>query len=188
MLPIALSNRHIHLCKEDIEILFGKGYQLKKLKDLSQLGQYAAEERVDLVGPKGQLKGVRVLGPERSATQIEISLADGFVLGITPPVRNSGDIKDSPGVKIIGPKGETEIKEGVIAAARHIHMNTEDAEKFGLVDKQMVKVETFGKRALIFDNVLVRVHPTFTLEMHVDIEEGNGAGVKNGEEVRLVTQ
>lgn len=188
MLPIALSNRHIHLSAEHIEALFGKGYELKKFKDLSQPGQYAAEEKVDLIGPKGTLKGVRVLGPARKSTQIEISLTDGFVLGVKPPVRDSGDIVGSPGVKIVGPAGEVDLKEGVIAAARHIHMHTSDAEKFGVVDKQRVKIATKGQRALIFDNVLVRVHPTYALEMHVDVDEGNAAGVKNGDMVELIAE
>ncbi|SDK40033.1 phosphate propanoyltransferase [Natronincola ferrireducens] len=188
MLPIALSNRHLHLSQQDIEILFGEGYELNKFKDLSQPGQYAAAEKVDIAGPKGILKGVRVLGPARPSTQIEVSLTDGFILGVTPPVRDSGDIAGSPSVKIIGPKGEVELKEGVIAAARHIHMHTDDAEKFGVVDKQRVKVRTEGDRGVVFENVLVRAHPTFALEMHVDIDEGNAAGVKNGEMVELIVE
>ncbi|SES64362.1 putative phosphotransacetylase [Natronincola peptidivorans] len=187
-LPIALSNRHLHLSQEHIEILFGEGYELNKFKDLSQPGQFAAQEKVDLVGPKGTLKGVRVLGPARPNTQIEISLTDGFVLGVTPPVRDSGDVAGSPAVKIVGPKGEVQLKEGVLAASRHIHMHTDDAEKFGVEDKQRVKVRTTGERAVVFENVLVRVHPTFALEMHVDIDEGNAAGIKNGELVELITE
>lgn len=186
-LPIALSNRHLHLSKEDITALFGEGYELVKMKDLSQPGQYAAEEKVDIVGPKGAIKGVRVLGPARPKTQIEISLTDSFMLGVNPPVRDSGDLADSPGVKIIGPKGEVVLNEGVILASRHIHMHTTDAEKFGVTDKQRVKVRTFGDRGLVFENVLVRVHPTYALEMHVDVDEGNAASVKNGELVELIT-
>ncbi len=186
MLPAALSNRHIHLSQEDIDTLFGKGHELTKLKDLSQPDQYACEERVDLVGPKGTIKGVRVLGPSRSKTQAEVSLADGFVLGITPPVRDSGDIAGSPGVTVVGPKGEVEMKEGIIAAARHIHMSNKDAEEFGVVDKQRVKVKTEGDRAVVFKNVLVRADDNFALEMHLDIEEGNAAGLKNGEMVELI--
>ncbi len=186
MLPAALSNRHIHLTEEDIEILFGKGYDLVKLRDLSQPGQYACEEKVDLVGPKGTINGVRVLGPTRVRTQVEISLADGFVLGIVPPVKDSGDVTGSPGIKIVGPKGELEIQEGLIAAARHIHINPGDAETFGVVDKQRVKVRTFGFRALVFENVLIRVGDTSVLEMHVDMDEGNAAGLKNGDLVELI--
>ncbi|MFZ5965877.1 MAG: phosphate propanoyltransferase [Bacillota bacterium] len=181
MVPIGMSNRHIHLSKEHIDVLFGAGYELTIMKDLSQPGQYAANEKVDLIGPKGTLKNVRVLGPARGNTQIEISLTDGFVLGVTPPVRDSGDLAGSPGVKIVGPKGEVTIEEGVIAASRHIHMHTTDAEKFGVVDKEVVSVKVDGKRGIVFNNVLVRVHPTYALEMHVDIDEGNAAGIKNGD-------
>lgn len=184
--PIALSNRHLHISREHLDILFGKGYELHKMKDLKQPGQYAADEQVDLAGPKGTIKGVRVLGPVRNKTQIEISFADSFVLGIKPPVRDSGDLEDSAGVTIVGPKGEVELNEGVIAAARHIHMTPSDAEKWNLKDKDTVNVRTGGDRSIIFENVLVRVNKDYALEMHVDMEEGNGAGVKNNDEVELV--
>jgi len=186
MVPVGLSNRHIHLSVEHLNLLFGEGYELKKSKDLSQPGQYAAEEKVDVVGTKGTLKGVRILGPVRKETQIEISLADGFVLGINPPVRDSGDLIDSPGVKVIGPNGEIIIEKGVIVAARHIHMHTSDAENFGVFDKEVVSVKVEGKRGLVFDNVLIRVNKEYALEMHVDIEEGNAAGLKNGLTVELL--
>ncbi|NLC95422.1 MAG: phosphate propanoyltransferase [Bacilli bacterium] len=185
-LPIAMSNRHIHLSPEHLEALFGAGYELTKFKDLSQPGQFAANEKVDIVGPKGTLKGVRVLGPCRGKTQIEISRTDSFVLGIYPPVRDSGDIKGTPGAKIIGPKGEIEIEEGVIIAARHIHMHPDDAKEFGVKDKDRVRVKVEGERGLIFDNVLVRVRDDFALEMHVDIDEGNAAGINNGDLVEIV--
>ncbi|ABR49048.1 Propanediol utilization protein [Alkaliphilus metalliredigens QYMF] len=188
VLPVALSNRHIHLCQEDIEKLFGVGHELTKVKDLSQPGQYACEEKVDLVGPKNIIKGVRVLGPARPKTQVEISIADGFILGLKPPVRDSGDIAGSPEFKIVGPKGEVEMEEGIIAAARHIHMHTSDAEAFGVVDKQRVKIRTGGERAITFENVLVRAHETYALEMHIDVDEGNAAGLKNGEMVELITE
>jgi putative phosphotransacetylase len=186
MIPVGLSNRHIHLSQADLDVLFGEGYELTKFKDLSQPGQYAANEKVDVVGTKGTLKGVRILGPVRKETQIEISLADGFVLGVNPPVRDSGDLIDSPGVKVVGPKGEVTIDKGVIAAARHIHMHTSDAEKFGVADKDIVSVRVGGKRGLVFENVLVRVHKEYALEMHVDVEEGNAAGLKNGSMVELI--
>ncbi len=186
LIPVGLSNRHMHLSKEHIDILFGKDYELTNFKDLSQPGQYASNEKVDIVGPKGTLKGVRVLGPARKSTQIEISVADGFVLGVKPPVRDSGDTNDSPGCKIVGPKGEVEIADGIIAAARHIHMHTSDAEKFEVKDKDLVKVKVKGKRGLIFENVLVRVNPEYALEMHVDIDEGNAANIKSGEQVELI--
>jgi putative phosphotransacetylase len=186
VVPVGLSNRHIHLTNEHLNILFGEGYELTKMKDLSQPGQYAANEKVDVVGPKGTLKGVRILGPTRKETQIEISLTDSFVLGVTPPVRNSGDLTDSPGSKIVGSKGEVTIDKGIIAAGRHIHMHTSDAENFGVTDKEIVSVKAEGKRGLVFDNVLVRVHKEYALEMHVDIDEGNAAGLKNGSIVELL--
>ncbi len=186
MVPVGLSNRHIHLSKEHLNILFGEGFELTKMKDLSQPGQYAANEKVDIAGPKGMLKGVRVLGPVRGETQIEISLTDSFVLGVTPPVRDSGDLTGSPGAKIIGPKGEVEIDKGIIAAARHIHMHTSDAEAFGVKDKDIVSVRVGGKRGLTFDNVLIRVSKNFALEMHVDVDEGNSAGLKNGSMVEVI--
>lgn len=186
MLPVAMSNRHLHLSSQDIETLFGPGHQLVKWKDLSQPGQYAAEEKVDLVGPKGTIKGVRVLGPARKQTQVEISLTDSFALGIKCPVRDSGDLAGSPGIKLVGPAGEVELSEGVIVAARHIHMHTSDAERFNVVDREKVNIRTFGERSVIFENVLVRVHDTFALEMHVDVDEGNAAGLRNGDMVELI--
>jgi len=186
MLPIALSNRHIHVSKEDLDILFGEGYELTKMKDLSQPGQYACEEKVDIVGPKRTITGVRILGPVRADTQIEVSISDAVTLGIDPMVRNSGDILETPGLKIIGPKGEVEMEKGVIVAARHIHMHTNDGEEFEVKDREVVSIKIPGPRGLVFDNVLVRVHPTFALEMHVDIEEGNAAGIRNGDMVELI--
>jgi putative phosphotransacetylase len=186
MVPVGLSNRHLHLSQEHLDILFGEGFELTKMKDLSQPGQYAANEKVDIVGPKGTLKGVRILGPVRKETQIEISLTDSFVLGVTPPVRDSGDLAGSPGAKIIGPKGEVEIDKGVIAAARHIHMHTTDGVEFGVADKDIVSVRVGGKRGLSFDNVLIRVHRDYALEMHVDVDEGNAASLKNGTMVEIV--
>jgi putative phosphotransacetylase len=183
-LPIAMSNRHIHLGQEDLDALFGKGYELTKFKDLSQPGQYASEEKVDIVGPKKTIKGVRILGPVRGSTQLEISVSDAFTLGIKPVIRNSGDIDGTPGVKLVGPKGEVEIEKGAIVAARHIHMNTSHAEDFGVKDNDIVKIE--GPRGLTFENVLVRVSDKYDLEMHVDVEEGNACGIKNGDKVVLV--
>ena len=179
--PIGLSNKHIHVSQADLETLFGKGYQLTPMKDLSQPGQYAAEEKIDVVGPKGTLKGIRILGPVRPETQLEVSVGDGFCLGIKAPLRNSGDIADTPGVKLIGPAGEVEIAKGAIVAARHIHMSTEEGATYGLKDKDVVCVKLDGPRGLTFDNVLVRVHPDFKLDMHLDVEEGNAAGAKNGQ-------
>ena len=184
-LPIALSNKHIHLSQADIDVLFGQGYELTHKKDLSQPGQYACEEMVEVVGPKGSTK-MRVLGPARPESQVEVSLADARGLGIAVPVRQSGDTEGTPGCKLVGPKGEVEMTKGVIVAARHIHMSLEDAERFGVKDKDVVSVQTTGERALLFNNVLVRANAAFALEMHVDLEEGNAAGVKNGDLVELV--
>lgn len=185
-LPIALSNRHIHLGQEDLNILFGEGHELTRTKDLSQPGQYACEEKVDIVGPKKTINGVRVLGPVRGRTQIEVSISDAFQLGVKPIVKNSGDVEGTPGVKVVGPKGEIDLEDGVMVAARHIHMHTTDGEKFGVKDGDIVKVKTEGIRSVIFENVLVRVRENFALEMHVDIEEGNAAGIKNGDLVELI--
>lgn len=185
-LPIALSNRHIHLSQEHLNILFGEGYELTKIKDLSQPGQYACNEKVDVIGPKRELRGVRILGPVRGDTQFEVSIADAITLGIQPLVRNSGDIANSPGAKIIGPKGEVELEEGIIVAARHIHMHTTDGEDFGVKDNEVVKVKVDGPRGLVFDNVLVRVNKAYALEMHVDLEEGNAAGIRNGDTVEII--
>lgn len=185
-LPIALSNRHIHLSREDLDKLFGKGYELKKLKDLSQPGQYACEEKVDAVGPKGTIKGVRILGPVRPETQFEISISDAFKLGVKTEIRDSGDIENTPGLKLVGPEGETTMNKGVIVAARHIHMNTEDAKKLDVKDKDRVKIKVEGPRGLTFDEVLVRVSDSYALEMHVDVEEGNACGVKNSDLVELI--
>ena len=184
-LPIALSNKHIHLSQADIDVLFGQGYELTHKKDLSQPGQFACEEMVEVVGPKGSTK-MRVLGPARPESQVEVSLADARALGIAVPVRQSGDTEGTPGCKLVGPKGEVEMTKGVIVAARHIHMSLEDAERFGVKDKDVVSVQTTGERDLLFNNVLVRANAAFALEMHVDLEEGNAAGVKNGDLVELV--
>ncbi len=188
LIPVALSNRHIHLSYEDLAALFGSGYTLSKLKDLSQPGQYAAQETVRLVGPKGVLEDVRVLGPIRDQTQIELSFSDGYRLGVIPPVKASGDLDGTPGCVVAGPGGIVELDQGIIAALRHIHMSTDDGRRFGVQDKQMVKVRCGGSRALIFDRVLVRVNPDFRLEMHLDLEEGNAAGLKNGDRVEIIRE
>ncbi len=185
-IPVGLSNRHIHVSQEDLEVLFGKGYELTALKDLSQPGQFACEEKLDIVGPKGSLKGVRILGPTRPETQLEVSMSDAFSLGVEGVLRNSGDIEDTPGAKLVGPKGEVTMDKGIIVAARHIHMHTEDAEAFDLKDKDVVSVLTEGPRAVEFKNVLVRVREDFKLELHLDMEEGNAALLRNGDRVELI--
>jgi len=171
------SARHIHVTKEDLAKLFGEGYQLTPKKDLSQPGQFACNERVTLVGPKKEIAGVSILGPERSATQVEISLSDARTLGVKVPVRESGDVKGSAGIKVVGPAGEVELTEGVIAAKRHMHLTPEDAEKYNLADKEIVMLKVNGDRALIFDEVVVRVSPKFTTRVHLDTDEINAAGL-----------
>ena len=174
---VETSARHVHVTQEDLETLFGKGYELTKKKDLSQPGQYACEERVTVVGSKKELAGVSILGPVRPATQVEISLTDARSIGVAAPIRESGDIAGSGACKLVGPAGEVELKEGVIAAKRHIHVTPEDAEKLGVQDKDVVsvKIET-GERSLVFGDVVVRVSPKFALAMHIDTDESNAAG------------
>lgn len=174
---VETSARHVHLTQEHLEILFGKGYELTKKKDLSQPGQFACEERVTIVGSKKELKGVSILGPVRKATQVELSLTDARSIGVAAPVRESGDIAGSGACKIIGPAGEIEITEGVIAAKRHIHATTEDAKKLGVENGEIVsvKVDTDG-RSLVFGDVVVRVSDSYALAMHIDTDESNAAG------------
>ncbi len=175
---VEVSARHVHLSKEHLEILFGKGYELTIKKELSQPGQYAAEERVTVVGPKKELAKVSILGPTRPETQVEISLTDARSIGIAAPVRMSGVTAGSPGCKLIGPAGEVEIVEGVIAAKRHIHMTPSDAAAFEVADKQVVnvKIET-EERTLVYGDVVVRVSDTYATAMHIDTDEGNAAGI-----------
>ena len=154
-------------------------FQFSKI--LSQPGQFAAQETVAIVGPKGQFDKVRILGPIRPQTQIEVSRTDAFALGIHPPVRESGQIEDTPGVRVIGPKGEVTLEKGVIVAARHIHFHTSDAKQWGIQDKQLLRVQLRGERPLIFEDVIARVSDQFALDMHIDTDEGNAAGVKTGD-------
>ena len=178
---VETSARHVHVTKEDLAILFGEGYELTKKKDLSQPGQFACNERIAVVGPKGQFPAVSILGPERNATQVEISASDARSIGVVAPVRESGDIKGSAGCKLVGPKGEIEISEGVIVAKRHIHMTTKDAENYGLSDKQVVSVKIpSDDRELIFGDVVVRVNDSYALAMHIDTDESNAALAKPG--------
>lgn len=171
------SGKHCHVTRETLETLFGKGFELEVKKMLSQPGQFATPQRITVVGPKRSTE-MTILGPCRKADQVELSLTDATALGISGvPIRESGDIAGSPGCKLVGPKGEVEIKEGVIAAKRHIHMTPEDADKIGVKDKQIVKVKVGGDRALIFDEVVVRVNPEFALYMHVDYDEFNAARI-----------
>jgi putative phosphotransacetylase len=179
--PIGVSARHIHLSKAHIAALFGEGAELTVLKALSQPGQFAANETVEVIGPKGRFPKVRILGPARPKTQLEISRTDALALGLNPPVRESGDIAGSPGITIVGPKGQVTVEEGVIIAARHIHFHTSEAEAWGIADKQRLRVRVGGERGLIFENVIARVSDSFALDMHIDTDEANAAGVQTGD-------
>ena len=176
---VEISARHLHLSQADLETLFGEGYQLTVKKELSQPGQFACEERVKVVGAKGEFPAVSVLGPVRNATQVEISLTDARSIGVSAPVRESGDIAGSGSCKLVGPKGELELKEGVIAAKRHIHATTADAARMGVENGQIVSVEipSANGRNLIFGDVVVRVSDSYALAMHIDTDESNAAGM-----------
>lgn len=179
--PIGVSARHVHLSAEHLEALFGRGYRLRLRNWISQPGQFAAEETVSLIGPRGTLEGVRVVGPVRSVSQVELSMGDARRLGISAPVRMSGDVEGSPGVVLRGPRGEVTLRAGVVVPARHIHAHPEDVIYLGLEGKEVVRVRAGDSRAVIFENVLIRVHPMFRFEMHIDTEEANAAGVTNGD-------
>lgn len=185
--PVGVSNRHIHLTEADVETLFGKGYQLTPLKDLSQPGQYACKETLTIIGPSLRpIENVRVLGPVRKASQVEISRTDSFTLKVKPPVRESGDIAGSAMITIVGPKGIVQLKEGCIIANRHIHMSLEDSAKFGVSDGQYVDVEVNGERRTKFYDVQIRANKDFRLEMHIDTDDANAAGIGNGAKVKIV--
>jgi putative phosphotransacetylase len=184
--PIGVSARHLHLTQEHVEVLFGSGAQLTEMKPLSQPGQFAANETVEIHRPQGYLLKVRILGPARKATQLEVSRTDAFMLGANPPVRESGHIADTPGFRIVGPEGEVLVDQGMIVAARHIHLHTSDAEQWGIADKQQLKVRVGGERGVIFQRVIARISDQFALDMHIDTDEGNAAGVSNGEYGEIV--
>ena len=186
LIPIGVSNRHVHLCREDVNLLFGKEYELTKLNDLKQPGQFAAKEVVTIRGPKGQLEKVRILGPLREETQVEISVTDSFKLGIKPPIKESGKLENTPGITIIGPKASVETSKGTIVALRHIHVPAKVAQKLNIKDKDIVSVEINGDRKAILGSVLVRVSDKYVLEMHVDMDEANACYLKNGDLVKIV--
>ena len=176
-IPIEVSARHIHLSQKDLEALFGKGYKLKKLKQLSQPNDFAARETLDIqAGPK-KIKNIRIVGPTRKETQVELSMTDAIFLGITPPIKKSGDLKGTPGITLIGPRRRIKIKKGIIVPWRHIHCSLEEAKKIGLKDGMMVSVSVKGKRSLTFHNVRVRVDKNYRFCMHIDTDEGNAAGI-----------
>lgn len=173
---IGLSNKHVHLSQADLEKLFGEGYELTPSKPLVQPGQFAAEEKVDIVGPKKTLAGIRVLGPVRPETQVELALTDARAIGIKAPVRESGKLDGTPGCKLVGPCGEVELSHGVIAALRHVHLNDAQAEEAGVKDGDWVSIKIEGERGLVFDHVLVRAGVKHEKEVHLDTDEGNAAG------------
>ena len=179
------SGRHVHITKEQAQTLFG--HPLTPKRELSQPGQFLANERVTVVGPKGEFQNVAVLGPERKEAQVEISLTDGRVLGIQPPVRLSGDVKGSPGATLVGPKGTVKLQQGVLAAQRHIHVTPEDGKRLGLQDKQIVKLQVFTQRPVVFDDVMVRIHKDFATYVHLDYDEANACGMEPGDLGRIIS-
>lgn len=186
MVPVGVSARHIHLTEEAVEILFGEGHRLTKKKELMG-GQFAANEQCTIVGLKLRaIENVRILGPCRSFNQVEISATDAMKLGVSAPLRNSGDIKGSAPIALVGPKGALYLKEGCIIAARHIHMSPSDAMAAGVKDKDVVSVRADNERGTTFENVLIRVDPSFTLEMHIDTDEANASGIKQGDTIRIL--
>ena len=184
-IPLEASGRHVHVTKEQAKILFGHGLTPKR--PLSQPGQYLANERVAVLGPKGEFQNVAVLGPERKEAQVEISLTDGRTLGIQPPVRLSGDVKDSPGAVLVGPVGRVTLERGVIAAQRHIHMRPETAKAMGVENGQTVKLQAYTARPLIFEGVAVRVSPDFDDFVHLDYDEANACGFMPGDLGRILS-
>ncbi len=187
MLPIARSDIHVHLTREHIDALFGKGHVLTHVRELTIPGNYACAETVEVVGPAGSVKGAVVVAPARKYTQVEVSFTDAAKLGIDPPLRESGDIEGSPGCTLIGTEGRTlVIQKGLVAALRHIHMHTSDAREFGVVAGQRVKIRVPGERGLVFENVIVRVADDLKLEMHIDMDEGRAANVVDFMMVELI--
>ena len=185
--PVGISARHVHLTARDIETLFGPGYQLDPLKPIVQPGQYASKEQLTLVGPKGQIDKVRILGPARPYTQVELSFTDAMKLGIKDcPIRMSADIEGTPGLKIIGPKGELNLTKGVIIAARHLHFTDEQAQAYGVHNGQVLSVRVTGPRPCLLENVVGRVGAAHELEVHIDTDEANACALKNGDLVELV--
>lgn len=185
-IPVGVSARHIHLSQEDLTALFGPGAQLHPKKDLSQPGQYASEETVTVQGPRGMIERVRVLGPVRSVTQLEISQTDALKLGMQAPVRDSGHIEGTPGVTVIGTQGQVELQAGVIVAKRHVHFSLDDARRYGVRDGQELALRTKGERGLIFEHVTARVSPKYKLDFHIDTDEANAAGIHTGDEVEVI--
>ena len=184
--PVGVSNRHIHLSKEDLNILFGHNYSLTKIKDLSQPGQYACKETLIICGPNGSIDKVRILAPLRNRTQVEILNGDCYKLGVRPHIRDSGDLKQSSSITLVGPKGSVQINEGVIVAKRHIHMSCKDAKDLNVEDGQVVSIEVNGVRGGVYKNVTIRANENSALECHIDIEESNAMMLGNSSKVKII--
>ena len=183
-IELEASGRHVHVTQAQAKTLFG--HPLTPKRPLSQPGQFLSNERVTILGPKGEFQNVAVLGPERKDGQVEISLTDGRTLGVTPPIRQSGDIENTPGISLLGPKGRVDLPRGLIAAQRHIHLTPADAEKFHVTDGQIVKLQTFTRRPCIFEDVVVRIHKNFAPAVHLDYDEANACGFENGNLGRII--
>ena len=186
MVEVEASGRHVHLCREDVERLFGRGYRLTKVRDLSQPGQYVCKERVSLTGPKGTIHNVVIQGPERKETQAEISMTDSLVLGIRPPVRLSGDIAGTPGITITNGDRQIVTDKGVIIAKRHMHITPEDAARLHVKDKEALKIKVYGSRPVIFEDTIARVSSEFQTYVHIDYDEANACGFEKGTFCRIV--
>lgn len=185
-IPVGISNRHVHLSQADQDILFGPGYQMTVMKELSQPGQYACKETVTICGPKGAIEKVRILGPVRSKTQVEVLVGDSFKLGTTSQIRLSGDLSGTPGITIIGAKGSVQANESVIVAQRHIHMTTKDAQHFGVHDGQIVGIQIDGPRGGVLNNVAIRANDASGLECHIDTEEANAFNLNSKSKIKII--
>lgn len=185
-ITVGISNHHAHLTQEQIDVLFGTGYELTFFRKIKQPDEFVSNEKIDVIGPRGTLKGVRILGPTREKAQIEMTLTDAREIGVEAMIRVSSHVEGSKGVTLVGPAGNYQLEEGVIAAVRHLHMTPQEAQTLGLKENQWVSIETNGDRAVIFKNVIVRIDPLFSLELHLDTDEANAAGLKNGDEVTLL--
>lgn len=184
-IELGISARHVHLSRNDLDILFGKDYQLTIMKDLKQLGQYAANEKVEVIGPKGEFKSVRILGPERKKSQVELSASDCIKIGLPAVLKDSGDHEGTPGVKLVGPLGSVELPSGVMVASRHMHVSLETAEKEGIKNGDILCAKIPGDREVVFGNILARVDATFVDELHLDTDEANASFVKNNQKVEV---
>ncbi len=183
---VGISNRHAHLTQEQVEVLFGKGYELTFFKNIRQQDDFVSNEKIQVVGPKGSLKDVRIVGPVRKKAQIEMTLTNARTIGVEGVLRISEDVKGTQGVKLIGPSGEYVLSEGVIVAKRHIHLNPKEAGLFNLNEGDQVSVQTEGDRSLTFHNVVIRIDPLYSAELHLDTDEANAAGVKHGDRATLI--